>query len=257
MYTLEQLLHRYRGAPRSEVATAFGGELYIRFYLLTRLLVGLLGMLLPIVLIGGDWLFLGGHVGARGSMSAYYHSGMRDVFVAVMCIIGFFLITYKAFLGGWGNVLSTVAGVAAIGVALLPTAPDPGGLPTALEMEFGVRQVAAAHFACATVFIVALAMVSIEFSYKEKARHNTGHQRFHRACGCSMIVAIALYAASDLAGAGPVLGVSTLLVTEVACTLLFGMSWLLKGGELSPTLVRHGVYGRQVSRGQLGHASRA
>lgn len=33
----------------------------------------------------------------RGSLSAYYHSGIRDLFVGSLCVTAVFLITYKMF----------------------------------------------------------------------------------------------------------------------------------------------------------------
>lgn len=52
--------------------------LYARSYLLIRTVVGAIGILLPIVLWVVDALVLHGWLTARGSLSAYYHSGARD-----------------------------------------------------------------------------------------------------------------------------------------------------------------------------------
>src|SRR4051794_4907403 len=69
--------------------------LYLRAYLMLRLAIGALGVLLPVVLLAGDGLFLKGSVWPRESLSAYYHSGMRDEFVGTLVATGVFLITYK------------------------------------------------------------------------------------------------------------------------------------------------------------------
>src|SRR5215203_533751 len=66
-----------------------------RSYFLMRLLVGCLGVALPVVLLLGDLFFMGANFSARGSMSAYYHSGMRDVFVSILAVVGMLLVTYK------------------------------------------------------------------------------------------------------------------------------------------------------------------
>ena len=83
-----------------------------------RAIIGVLGILLPLVFIIGEAYFLKGGVHVRGSISAYYHSSMRDTFIAGLCIIGFFLATY---LSGEGKTLdfalSLVAGLAVLGVA--------------------------------------------------------------------------------------------------------------------------------------------
>lgn len=70
--------------------------LYARSYLLIRLVVGGIGILLPTLLFVLDGLVLKGGLSVRGSLSAYYHSGARDLFVAGLCVTGFLLITYMA-----------------------------------------------------------------------------------------------------------------------------------------------------------------
>src|SRR5262245_2139957 len=70
--------------------------LYARSYLLNRLVIGGIGVLLPTLLFVVDWLFLRGAVSVRGSLSAYYHTPARDLFVAGLCVTGVMLLTYMA-----------------------------------------------------------------------------------------------------------------------------------------------------------------
>src|SRR5215467_13881070 len=69
---------------------------YTRSYRLIRLVVGFLGIALPIVFIIGEALFLRGSVHVRGSLSEYYHTSMQDIFVGGLCIIGLLLAAYMA-----------------------------------------------------------------------------------------------------------------------------------------------------------------
>ena len=88
-------------------------------YLALRRILGSIGVALPFVLFFGN-LWLGdGHMLA--SISAYYYSVMRDVFVGSMCAAGVFLISYRY--TRWQDAAGSVAGFAAIGVALFPTTP--------------------------------------------------------------------------------------------------------------------------------------
>ncbi|MFK7945565.1 MAG: hypothetical protein AB8B85_22015, partial [Paracoccaceae bacterium] len=87
-------------------------------YLILRRFLGLLGILLPIVLIA-EWLLF--EECLRTSISAFYFSGRRDVFVGIMCAIGIFLLCYRGH-NGWENWVANFAGLGAIGVGLLPTA---------------------------------------------------------------------------------------------------------------------------------------
>src|SRR6266496_784753 len=70
--------------------------LYARSYLLIRTVVGVIGILLPLAFILGEAVFLGGGVQVRGSISAFYHTSMRDIFVGALCVVGLLLITYMA-----------------------------------------------------------------------------------------------------------------------------------------------------------------
>lgn len=87
-------------------------------YLALRALLGLIGILLPILLVL-FWLY--DEYCLRTSISAYYHSGMRDVFVGSMCAMGIFLFTYTGNnrAESW---VANFAGLGAIALALLPTA---------------------------------------------------------------------------------------------------------------------------------------
>jgi hypothetical protein len=97
------------------------GLAYVKSFLLLRMLVGVVGIALPFMLVFGQRLLFGdGRLGT--SLSGYYHTGVRDLFVGSLCAIGVFLLTYMAFHYVWDNVLSVVGGLAALGVALFPTA---------------------------------------------------------------------------------------------------------------------------------------
>ncbi len=85
-----------------------------------RLGVGVLGMALPFVITIGYALQTGQAV-LLHSISGAYYTDMRDIFVGSLCAIGVFLICYRY--ARPDDVLSTLAGLAAITVALFPTTP--------------------------------------------------------------------------------------------------------------------------------------
>jgi hypothetical protein len=211
--------------------------LYVRSYLLTRLVIGLVGVLLPAAVVTAD-LLLGGE-GLRGSLSDYYHSGARDLFVGSLCVIGLFLVTYMLLLWNWDNVLSIGAGLAALGVALLPTAGD--GPLTPVQEVLGERAVQAVHFVCAGVFIVLLGVLSFRFGTREGARPDrtarSGRwwRRFHRTCAYVVFAAVAVMAVTQATGR---YDTYSLLVGETVAVLAFGLSWLVKGAELDLLLDR-------------------
>jgi hypothetical protein len=79
-------------APRPADAEALR---YVRSYLFMRFCVGLLGIALPFALVLIDRYVFDGHPAPRDSLSAYYYSGVREVFVGTLAAIGVFLVTYK------------------------------------------------------------------------------------------------------------------------------------------------------------------
>jgi hypothetical protein len=208
-------------------------QLFDRPFLALRAAVGFLGFALPVVLMAGDGIWLKGGDVPRSSLSAYYHTGMRDVLVGVLCAIAFFLVAYKIFDGlSLDNVLSAVAGAAAVGVALFPTE---GSSPlTPLQERLGESAVGDIHFACAAVFIGALAVISWRFGKEEKDQANCpGRERparkwLHRACAVVIVLAVAYMLANAVSHLSP----HAVFWGETAATWAFGVSWLA-AGELS------------------------
>jgi hypothetical protein len=245
-------LHELReyGADRPGVVldeaglNARGRILYLRSYLVMRAAIGFIGIGLPILLIGGDWLFLKGTPQARSSLSAYYYSGMRDVFVGILFATAIFLITYKVAERTLDNTLSILAGAAGMGVALFPVGrPGGSGSPltlTPLQDRLGETAVATVHFACAVLFILSLAVISFFFGVSEGNRTQqregrrakmspTFWRRFHKLCALAIVLAVVFVVVTKLVGW---FEDYSLIVGESVAVFAFGLSWLMKGLEL-------------------------
>jgi hypothetical protein len=206
--------------------------LYARSYLLIRTVVGGIGICLPILLWLVDALVLRGGPTTRGSLSAYYHSGARDLFVGALCITGCLLLTYLAAQPRtWDYWLSSLAGVAVLGVALLPTdRPDlyPGP-PTPLQARWGEEAVATIHFTCAGVFILSLAAICFVFAARDESYG--GRPGLHRACGVAILAAVGWVLLGSVADLS-IGWLTSLYVGEVVSVWAFGVSWLVKGFDL-------------------------
>jgi small neutral amino acid transporter SnatA (MarC family) len=224
--------------------------LYVRSYLMIRTVVGFIGILLPIVFILGETYYLRGGVHIRGSISAYYHTSMRDFFVAGLCVIGFLLATYMAAQKNtWDFWLSLAAGIAVILVVFFPTR-RPGHLTEAtlcgtqpvpegcswIQQELGENTVATIHFVCAAIFISCLAAIAFLFAHREKKFEGDKRMALiQRICGWAIIAAVVWV------GLGFVLNLTIweltpLYVGEVVSVWAFGISWLLKGQNLRNAL---------------------
>ena len=224
--------------------------LYVKSYLLIRTAVGVIGVLLPIALIIGEAFFLKGSVHVRGSLSAYYHSSMQDIFVAGLCVTGFLLITYMAGMPKtWDFWLSSVAGLAVLVVVFFPTSrPDvPHGAPlcgsnpapsgcSPIEQALGEAFAARIHAVAAAVFILSLAVISFLFAHREKKyNYSNLRKRFHIFCGVAILVAVAWVIIGGALNID-IWSLTPLYIGEIISVWAFGASWLVKGKDLGRML---------------------
>lgn len=239
-------------SPAEEAVNLKSRILYLRSYLLMRTIIGFMGITLPILLILGDSLLSdnGPGLSVRGSLSGYYYSGVRDFFVGSVVAIGVFLITYKVFERSLNNVLSIVAGLAAIALAFFPTSRPDGGpdalqIPlTPIQVRLGEATVAHVHYTTAAIFIVSLAIISFFFGLQEGRR---GPQRVGRRSmlppsfwrwfhWVNALVILAAVGFMVLARTQHMLSAYSLLIGQIVAIVAFGLSWLAKGLELDVLL---------------------
>lgn len=222
------------GHPRPADQTA---ARYVRSYLIMRTLVGALAIALPFLLVLVDGLPFDGDPFPRTSLSAYYYSGARELFVGGLSAVGVFLITYKVAEINLDNTLSLLAGLAVLVVALFPSG-RPSGLVglTPLQELLGESVVRAIHFTAAATFILSLAALSYQFGRREGARPPAAGRRspkfwqtFHWICAGTIVAALTWCAVTLLSNGGPS---RALLYGEAAAVWAFGASWLWKGLEL-------------------------
>ena len=195
-----------------------------------RKAIGVLGVALPPVLV-----FWPKAESIQASISGYYSTGMRDWFVGTLWVIGVFLFFYQYRPKLIGEAKSTlpsvktgradaylgkIAGVAAVCVALFPTAPPPGSslAPPRIGMAHGIA--AAVLFLCLSLFPLWL--------FKQ-SRERTA---LYNLCGIVMLLSLALIAAytrapesvrASLAPRRPILVLEWILIWG------FGISWFAKG----------------------------
>lgn len=196
-------------------------------YLSLRKIIGVLGISLPFILSLGALIIF--QTGIQSSLSGYYHTGMRDLFVGTICVIGFFLLIYKGY-EAIDNITGDIGCLAAIGLALFPTAPDGAVSGTALTIGY-------IHLAFAATFFLTLIYFSLFLFTKTNpskppTTRKLQRNRIYKICGHTMaacIFLIILYfllpdrAAASLSGYHPVFWL------EATAIIFFGISWLTKG----------------------------
>jgi hypothetical protein len=189
-------------------------------YLALRRAVGLIGILLPFTLMLGNFFVFRGEIVLR-SISRYYHSDMRNVFVAALCAMALFMFFYSGYgrRERWAGVLT---GVLTLGVVFFPTTLIG---PTDLVGKL--------HYACAGLLFLLLAWISLfHFPRKRPGSRKNVTDKIQISCGLLMVacvVAIVLYYAFIR-----VEGTETIFVfvAETIALVAFGVSWLTEGLDL-------------------------
>jgi hypothetical protein len=219
-----------------------------RAYTGVSLAAGICGALLPPLVVAGG-ILLAREWSVKGSLSAYYHSGMRDVFVGILCIVGFFLVCYHVFDRKPENFFSLGAGIGAVGLALFPTRLGEGAsldALTPLQERIGQNETFYIHVFATILFFVSLVILCLGFAFQERARKQTrlgpdaAHSpifwfRFHLIAvavmlGGLLIIVGRWFAESQGSNDGFVYDYAT-LVGESMAIFAFGVSWWAKGSE--------------------------
>lgn len=200
-----------------------------------RILVGVLGMALPVILISGGFLFGSCHL-VLESLSAYYHGAMRNAFVGVLCAVALFLFSYHGY--DWRDFLATkVASAAALGIAFFACYLL-GPLPPCMSLTPGTNFLSnLIHTICAFVFFLDIGLMSLcLFTRKDPLGRKPVSSRkkvrnfIYRFCGIVILACLGLILVFNgfyyFAGFFKTWIVISL---ESLALLAFGISWLVKG----------------------------
>jgi hypothetical protein len=196
-------------------------------YFLLCIGIALVGILFPLVLWFGG-LVVG--VELQGSISAYYHTPMRNIFVGSLFSIGTFLYLYKGF-SKEENIALNFAGIFALCVALLPTS-------AIVDLKCATFTAPYLHGVSALFFFIIIAYVCIFRSKdtlavlpKESSRRKK-YERLYKIIGALMIF-LPFLAALLLHLIGETNRI--IFFVELAGVLVFSAYWILKSQEIRKT----------------------
>ena len=201
-------------------------ENHTNSYMALRNAVGWIGILLPFVLMLGVLLIFKGDI-IHDSISHYYHTGMRNVFVGAMCAVALFMFFYTGY-DGKDNWIGNIAGFFAVGVALFPTTEHSPS-----------DWIGIVPFISATAFFLSLAAFSLfQFTQTEKGiaptQQKLARNKIYKICGiimlaCMISIVIYLNVVDDNEPKS-----SFVFWAETIALLAFGVSWLTKGETFYP-----------------------
>jgi hypothetical protein len=229
------------GSPKSDK------DVYFLNYMFLRKAIGWLGTLLPFILLVGNPIAVSIVNSGCGlvpdSISGYYYSPVRNIFVGALCALGLFLIAYVGYDLG-DRLVTDAAGLFALGVALFPTSPTTASHPsvacqTVAAVSTREQVVGGLHLASAGLMFVFLAWMALRFTSTDKPSYRRKVLRNRIYVICAIVIIVCLVAA----------GITSLLPTsvkadfpwwlflyEAVAILAFGVSWSVKGQTLIPAI---------------------
>lgn len=188
-------------------------------YLTLRRIIGILGIAFPFVLILGG-IFTQNDPLVLESMSSYYGSAMRNIFVAFLFGIGLFLFAYKGYkpIDDW---MGHLGGLFAFGVAFCPTSSENSIIHTA-------------HFIFALLLFLVLSYFCLFLFVKTDKKTLTPRKKkrniVYRTCGIVILVSmviLGIFHATHVEGDPDPFRI--VLIFETVMLIAFGYSWITKG----------------------------
>jgi hypothetical protein len=227
-------------------------------YMFLRQTVGWIGTLLPVVLLVGATT--SSTAPRPDSMSGYYYTDMRNIFVGALCALGVFLGAYDGYddVDRW---ITNIAGFGAIGVAFCPTKPavcvaGAEACPASSVTHLSTSQqvVGDIHLVFAAATFIALGVMALRFakggltppgqsamgqiryglgfgkpSDGSPPRQYTGDNVIYRVSGITILSCVILAALSNLLPASVKAHWPLLFIFEAVAVFAFGISWFVKG----------------------------
>ena len=210
-------------------------EQLIISFLSIRKAIGILGIALPFALLFGSVL-IDNCDQIQGSISAYYYTQVRNIFVGILCAVSFYLFSYNGY-DKKDRVLSALCGMSSLGVAFLPTSVDQP-LSNCVTLLVEDSMISNLHFFCAGLFFFLSAYISIKQFTQGKPNptpKKIKRNRIYKWCGYIMIlclILIGLYTALLNERFPNLYSLKPVFWLETFALWAYGTSWLVKGEAL-------------------------
>ncbi len=212
-------------------------------YLTLRRAIGILGIALPIILVVGS-VIVCNCFEIQVSISNYYHTCMRNIFVGVLCCVGLFLFSYRGY-ELKDDIAGHLGGIFAFGVAWLPTTFK-GDATCLITPIYENPLTGILHLISATLFFGVLIYFSLflftksatkesSLTTKKKRTQKENRNLVYKICGYTMlgcIVLIGIYIALFKGKYTWLDNTNVVFWGEAIALWAFGVSWLTKGEVL-------------------------
>ena len=204
-------------------------------YYTMRRMVGLLALALPFALAAGSILarlFISGHLPhplLQRSISDYYYTPMRDLYVGSLCAIAAFLASSRGY-DLRDEITGYLAAVCAIGVACFPSFNPRSTRFTQVEFVFGLVHTAFAALMYLTLAYICIFLFRKSSPQKTLTRRKQDRNRIYVASGVIMVACmIAMVSLTMLTTIERRHPSHLLFWCESLALCAFGVAWLTKG----------------------------
>lgn len=196
--------------------------------------IGYIGVALPVTLFFGA-ILLGDCTGYQDSISIYYHTVVRNLFVGSLCAVAFFLIIYRG-PKPIDNRITTAAGFMALGIAFFPTNPSPEEINACIRELIEVPTwTGKMHFVFAGSFFLLLTYLCHQLFTRTRSENHPTPEKLKRnkvyrissyvMIGCVVILTV-YFNTNVLSFLDPI---KPVFILETIALWAFGAAWLVKG----------------------------
>jgi hypothetical protein len=193
-------------------------------YLALRRAVGVVALGLPFALAIPWWVLR--HI-VEGSISDYYYTGMRNLFVGSLCAISMFMLCCRGY-DRKDEIAGLFSSLCALCVAFLPTEPIPCFTPR--QHDIGVAHYTFATLLFSTLAYFCLVLFKMTAENKKVTRKKLQRNRVYTVCGYVIIASMLLIALLRLLKVECLVGnLAPTFCFESTALIAFGVAWLIKG----------------------------
>jgi hypothetical protein len=208
---------------------------FVFSYLNMRKIIGILGTSLPFCVILFNLIESGFSI--RGSISSYYYTNTRDIYIAIVSIISIYLISYKGY-EKIDDIIGNLSGVFALGVVVFPTYYSTEYNTTVGIFLLNDRISDIIHMTFAALLFFSLSYTSIFLFTKSRgvriSKAKKKRNIVYRICGIIMFLSIILISIYMVILQNTIISkIKPVLILESITLIAFGISWLVKGKTFS------------------------
>lgn len=213
-------VHQPKSGPETFCQTP--AHFIVETYFTLRIVIAGAAIILPVALL--TWVAIDPGLQMMDSISAFYYTPARSLFVGTLVAIGVALVAYRGYTRG-ENLLLNAAGGLAIVAALFPTVDPAMTAQTPASVIHAVAAVAFFVLAALSIFFYGEETVGALPNPKQRRRY---HRTYRLLTILVLVLPLGALVVSWVVDSG-----AALFAVEAAALFAFAAFWLVKTHELA------------------------